>query len=107
MFGAWYRPISAHYFDGVTTIFYRPVAHDDLPDHMKAYSLRIIAARKDPRQWLKEIVDAYCRNPKWQSLLRPLLDSLPYGKVPVRAASKLTKSQRKLLQRFNNPAMRS
>lgn len=94
-FGAWYRPVSSRYFDGVTTIFYRPVPPADLRKDMQQYSSRIIANRKDLKQWLDEVVQAFCRDEKWSTLLQRFLTLLQSGDPSPKA------------ERDDSPTMRS
>jgi hypothetical protein len=53
VWGAWYLPVTAHYFDGVTTIFYKPVPPEQLPPDAAAYSKRIVAQQQRGKvdQW--------------------------------------------------------
>ena len=112
MHGAWYRPVSQRhdYLSGVTTVFFQPVPPKDLPKQMLTYSQRIQTDRKDPRQWLNEVVEQLCQNRKWLNLLARLPTSLQSGFRPIKeesAATALTSSQRELLKRFRKPGSQS
>lgn len=105
MFGGWHRPVSARYDSDTdtTTRFYQPVPYKDLPKNMQALSSRVIASRKDQREWVREIVDVFLRDTKWSSTLQRFLDLLQSGVRPKRAAPAddgLTKSQRESRDRL-------
>jgi hypothetical protein len=109
MFGCWYRPVSAHKdFGDVTTIFYRPVPYADLRKDMQQYTDRVVATRKDPKQWLDETVQALCQDPKWSTLLQRFLTLLQSGDRPPKVErddSPRTRSQRESRKRLRKKGL--
>jgi hypothetical protein len=107
MFGAWYRPVSATYFGGVTSIFYRPVPPDELPPALREMSAKVIALRdmwKDWKIWhgrAAERAAALSAGPQWSNLLQASLIS-QQRRTPVAAlsGSRNRKSHRELQKRF-------
>jgi hypothetical protein len=107
--GAWYLPVTAHYFDGVTTIFYKPVPPDKLPPQCHALSKQVVAQQQIGRT-------QQCPPESGPSPKTRLPDSsLDYQvsrrsggqrKTAGSGGSKLTKSQRELLKRFRKPESR-
>jgi hypothetical protein len=101
MFGAWYLPVSAHYFDGVTTMFFRPVPPEQLPPQAALLSRQVLAQRQQEgkQQWPRE---------SESSQLTRLPDSLLQYQISRRSGNRqtgsgakgLTKSQRALLKRW-------
>ena len=100
IFGAWYLPVSAHYFDGITTIFYKPVPPDQLPPQAALLSKQVVAQlQQRSGQW-----------PRGNETSQPTKlpdSSLQYqisrrsGVRPTKSGEKrLAKSQRELLKRF-------
>lgn len=104
-FGAWYLPVTAHYFDGVTTIFYKPVPPEQLPPDAALYSKQIVAQQqRKAHQWPGNALSLPTRLP---SSSPASLTSPPSGNLPTRSAAKgLTKSQRALLKRFRQRGLR-
>lgn len=115
IFGAWYRPVTAHYFDGVTTIFYRPVATADLKPHMVEMSAKVIRMeqdrrlldpkylREEARRWLPEAQAALSRKMNSSNSLQLSPISRRSGgrqKKAAPAATQLSRSQRELLKRL-------
>jgi hypothetical protein len=106
MWGAWYRPISAHYFNGVTTIFYRAVPPDELPGECREMSAKVVALRdmwKDWKIWhgrATEIAAAFLHGPRWSNLLRASLISQQRKPQAVRSGSRNRRSHRELQKRF-------
>ena len=110
MFGGWHRPVSSRYDadTDMTTRFYQPIPFADLPKHMQAFSARIIASRKDQREWVNEVVDAYCRDTKWSNILQRFLSLLQSGVHPKREepdGDALTRSQRASLNRLKKQGL--
>ena len=100
VWGAWYLPVSAHYFDGITTIFYKPVPPDQLPPQAALLSKQVVAQQQQRSgQW-----------PRGNETSQPtrLPDSLQLSPISRRSGNRqtrsgakgLTKSQRELLKRF-------
>jgi hypothetical protein len=104
MFGAWYIPVTAHYFNGYTRIFYKPVPPEKLPPQCIAMSKQVVAQqqRGKVQQWPRG------NEPSPQTKL--LSSSLQYhisrrnGNPRTSSGAKgLTKSQKELLKRFKRP----
>lgn len=105
MFGGWHRPVSARYDadTDMTTRFYQPVPYSDLPERMQQFSAKVIASRKDPQEWLREVVAAYSRDEKWSSLLQRFLTLLRSGDRRRKAepdGGDLTRSQQESRKRL-------
>lgn len=100
VWGAWYVPVSAHYFDGKTRIFYKPVPPDKLPPQAALLTKQVVAQQQ-------------ARSGQWAGGSAPLPQmkspdsSLQYqisrrsgNRQTGSGAKGLTKSQRELLKRF-------
>lgn len=112
--GAWWLPVSAHYFDGVTTIYYKPVPPAQLPPNAVAMSKQVVAQQQIRRmKW--HITTGYQMPSVPSAPQKSEPSSLQYqvsrgsGGHQKRAGSggsKLTRSQRELLKRFRKPESR-
>lgn len=107
--GAWYLPVSAHYFDGVTTIFYRPVPPDQLPAHAAMRSQQELKQRQKEgsKQW--PVGSGPSPSPRLPNSSLAYQISRRSGgqkKTGASGGTGLTKSQRELLKRFKRPTSR-
>jgi hypothetical protein len=100
MYGAWYLPVSAHYFDGVTTIFYKPVPPDKLPPHAALLSKQVVAQQQGrTQQWPRGNVPSQPTKLP-DSSLQYQISRRSGVRQTKSGAKRLTKSQRELLKRF-------
>lgn len=107
MWGAWYLPLTAHYIDGVTTIFYKPVPPDQLPPQAALLSKQVVAKQHQGRtqQWPRGNESSLpTRLPS--SLLASPTSRLSGSPQTGSGAKGLTKSQRALLKRFKKQGSR-
>jgi hypothetical protein len=100
--GAWYIPVTAHYFNGITTIFYKPVPPDKLPPQCVEMSKQVVAQQQQGKvqQWPR---DGSGPSPEPRSQPQSLQYQIlrrSAGKTGASKGSGLTKSQRELLKRF-------
>jgi hypothetical protein len=99
VWGAWYLPVSAHFFDGITTIFFKSVPPDRLPPQAALLSKQVVAQQQQ-------------RSGTWRGSAPSPPTKLPDSSLQYQISRRsghrqtgsgtkgLTKSQRALLKRF-------
>lgn len=104
VWGAWYLPVSVHYFDGITTIFYKSVPPDQLPPQAAMLSKQVVAQQQPLTGgplWARGTVPSPLRRSPDSSVASPTSPGRTVRRQQeARAAKGLTKSQRELLKRF-------
>lgn len=99
--GAWYLPVSAHFFDGYTTIFYKPVPPDKLPPQAAMLSKQVMAQRQREGNTPWPHMSGPLTPPRSpESLLQYQISRRSGSRQTQSGAKGLTKSQKALLKRL-------